>query len=136
MKVPMPRNLYQVLALMGGVGYYRNFPPDLSKRIRLLTALLRKGVKYDFTPALEVIVREIFAELAAPPFLVFPYKDDVADGSHPFHVYFDASNDDCGAALEQKQPDGMVRSIAYISSATLRSERYWTPLDLEAGSIV
>ena len=44
MKIPMPQNLKQVHALMGGVEYYRKFLPDLSKRIRPLTALLRKGV--------------------------------------------------------------------------------------------
>ena len=71
-KIPMPRNLKQVHALVGRVGYYRKFPPDLSKRIRPLTAFLRKGVKYDFTPAMENIVREILAEFAAPSTLVFP----------------------------------------------------------------
>ena len=29
-----------------------------------------------------------------------------------------------------------MRPIAYISRATLDSERHWTPLDLEAGNIV
>ena len=33
-KMPMPRDLKQVHALLGGVGYYRKFPRDLSKRIR------------------------------------------------------------------------------------------------------
>ena len=60
----------QVRALLGGVVYYRKFRRDLSKRIRPITSLLRKGVKFDFTPAMEVIVREYFAELAAPPIAV------------------------------------------------------------------
>ena len=60
----------------------------------------------------------------------------MADGSRPFHVYCDAFIDGFGAALEQEQPDGSVRPIAYISRATLGSGRHWTPLDLEAGSIV
>ena len=63
MKLPMPKNLKRVRALMGGVGYYRKFLPNLSKRIRPLTALLRKGVKYVFTPAMEVIVRQILDEM-------------------------------------------------------------------------
>ena len=88
MKIPTPKN--QIRALMGGVGYYRKFLPDLSKRIRPLTARLRKGVKYVFTPAMEVIVRQLLAELATPPILVFPDWDAVADGSRPFHVYCDA----------------------------------------------
>ena len=35
-------------------------------------ALLRKGVNHEFTPAMEVNVRQILAELTAPPILVFP----------------------------------------------------------------
>ena len=76
---------------------------------------------------------EILAELAAPPILVLPDWDD---GSRPSHVYCDAFIDGFGTALEQEQPDGSVRPIAYISGANLDSERQWTPLDLKAGSIV
>ena len=56
-KEPMPRDLKQVRALLGGVRYYSKFLRDLSKRIRPITSLLRKGVKFEFTPAMEVIVR-------------------------------------------------------------------------------
>ena len=111
-------------ALLGGVGYYRKFLRDMSKRIRPVTSLLMKGVKFEFTLGMEIIVREILAELAAPPILVFPDWDAVADGSRPFHVYCDACIDGFGAALEQEQPDGSVRPIAHISRATLNSERH------------
>ena len=124
MKMPMLKNLKQARVLMGGVGYYRKFLPGLSKRIRPLTAFLRKGVKYDFTPAMEAIVRQILAELAAPPILVFPDCDALAHGSRPFHVYCDTCIDGVGAALKQEQPDGSVRSIAYICRTTLDSERH------------
>ncbi|MEP2272374.1 MAG: ribonuclease H family protein, partial [Marinobacter sp.] len=53
-----------------------------------------------------------------------------------FNVYYDACIEGFGVALEQEQPDDSVWPIAYISRATLDSERHWTPLDLEAGSIV
>ena len=81
-------------------------------------------------------MRDILAELTTPPVLVFPDWDAVADGTRPFHVYCDACIDGFGAALEQEQTDGSIKPIAYISRATLDSERHWTPLDLEAGSIV
>ena len=89
-EMPMPRDLKQVRALLV-VGYYRKSLRDVSKRILSITSLLRKGIKFEFTPAIKVIVRESIAELAAPPILVFPDWDAVADGSHPFHVYCDAS---------------------------------------------
>ena len=74
--------------------------------------------------------------LAAPPVLVFSDWDAVEDGSRHFRVYCNASIDGFGATLEQEQPEGSLRPIAYVSCATLDSERHWTPLDLEAGSIV
>ena len=85
---------------------------------------------------MEDIVRDMLAELAAPPVLIFPDWDAVEEGSRPFRVYCDASIDGFSATLEQEQPDGSVSAIAYVSRATLDSERHWTPLDLEAGSIV
>ena len=81
-------------------------------------------------------MREILAELATPTILVFPNWDAVADGSRPFHVYCDTCIDGFGEALEQEQGGGSMKPIAYISLATLDSERHWSPLDLEAGSIV
>ena len=134
--MPMPTDVKQVRALMGGINYYRKILPDLSKRLRPINALLRKGVKFAFTPAMEKLVREILAELTTPPVLVFPDWDAVADGTRPFHVYCDACIDRFGGALELEQTDGSKKPIAYNSRATLDSERHWTPLELEAGSIV
>ena len=113
---------------MGGINYYHKILPDLSKRLRPINSLLWEGVKFAFTPAMVKLVRKILAELATPPILVFPNWDAVADGSRPLHVF--------GATLEQEQEDGSIKPIAYISRATLDSERHWAPLDLEAGSIV
>ena len=74
-------------------------------------------------------------ELVSPPILVYPDWDAVADNSCAFRLYCDASIDGFGATLEQEQPDGSVRPIVFISRTTLDSDRSWTPLDLEAGSI-
>ena len=53
--MPMPTDVKQVRALMGGINYHRIFLPKLSKRLRPINAFLRKGVK--FTPAMEKLVR-------------------------------------------------------------------------------
>ena len=134
--MPMPRDLKQLRSLLGDLSYYLKFVPDMSKRIRPITVLLKKGIKFLFTPSIEVIVRDMLAELAAPPLLVSPDWDAVEDATGPFRVHCDASIDGFGATLKQEQPDGSVKPIAYVSRATLNSERHWTPLDLEAGSIV
>ena len=135
-KKAMPRGLKKVHVLMGDVGYYRKFLRDLPKQIRPIPSLFGKGVKFEFTPAMEVIVRQVLAELVTPQILVFPEWDAVADCSSPGHVYYDSWIGGVGAALEQEHPNGSVRPISYIGRANLDSERHWTPLDLEAGSIV
>ena len=84
---------------------------------------------------MEAIARTLLEEISGPPVLVYPYWDAVADNFRPF-LYCDASVDDFGATLEQEQKDDSIRPIVSISRATLESERQWTPLDLEAGSIV
>ena len=134
--MPLPRDLKEVRAMLGGVGYYRKFLRDLSKRIRPITSLLRKGVKFDFTQAMDVVLRQILVELDAPPFLVFSDRDALADRSRLCYVYCDVCIDGLGIALEQEQPNRSVRPIAYISRATIDREGHWTQLDLEAGSIV
>ena len=85
---------------------------------------------------METIVRDLLAELATPPILVFPDWDAVEDGSRPLLLCCDASTDGLGAALEQEQPHGTVKPFVCIGRATLDAVRYWTPLDLEAGAIV
>ena len=132
----MPSNVKKTRALIAGIRYYRKFLGNLSTRLRPITALLKQGVKFLFTPAMEAIVREILRELAAPPILAFPGYDAAADNSRPFRMYCDASRDGFGATLEPEQPDGSVRPILFISRATSYSERSSTPLDLEAGGIV
>ena len=51
-------------------------------------------------------------------------------------MYCNACIDGFGVALEQEQPDRSVRPTAYISRATLDSERHRTPLDVEAANNV
>ena len=43
--MPMPTDVKQVRAFMGGINYYRNCLLDLSKRLLPINAFLWKGVK-------------------------------------------------------------------------------------------
>ena len=71
----MPSDIKQLRSLLGGLSYYRKFLPDMARRIRPITALLKKGAKFNFTPDMEDTVRSLLAELAAPSILVFPNWD-------------------------------------------------------------
>ena len=100
----------------------------MARSIRPITAILKEGVADT--------VRALFAELAAPPILVFLDWDTVIDTSRPFRLHCDASTAGLGATLEQEQPDGSIRPIVYISRTTLDNEQNWTPMELEAGCVV
>ena len=134
--IPMPTDVKQVYALMSGVHYYSIFSTDLSERLCLIDAILRKGLKIFFTCAIKKLVQQSLAELSTPPVLVSPGWDAFAGVTRPFHVYCDAFIDGLRAALEQEQTDGSIKPIAYISRAMLHSECLWTPIYLAAGSIV
>ena len=70
--MPMPRDIKQLRSLLGGLSYYRKFLPNMAKRVRLVTALLKKEATFSFTPPMEEAVRALLAELAVPPVLIFP----------------------------------------------------------------
>ena len=132
----MPTDIKQLRSLLGGLSYYRKFLPNMARRIRPITALLKKGAAFDFTSTMEDTVCALLAELAAPPILVFPAWDAVIGTSRPFLLHCDASTAGPGATFEQEQPDGSIRPIVYISRATLDNEQNWTPMELEAGCVV
>ena len=68
--MPMPRDVKQLRSLLGGLSYYQKFLPNMAKRVRSITSLLKKGGVFDFTPLMEAAVCAFLAELAAPPILV------------------------------------------------------------------
>lgn len=56
-------------------------------------SLLKHGAKFIFTTDVEAVVRTLPSELFAPPVLVFPDWDAVADVSRTFWPHCDASVD-------------------------------------------
>ena len=121
-EMPMPTNISQLRSLLGGLLYYRKFLPNLSKRIRSITDLLKKGAAFVFTKDMEVILPELLKTLTEKPVLCFPDWDAVQDGCRLFQMHTDASREGFGAVLNQPQLDGSVRPILYISRATLPNE--------------
>ena len=134
--MPMPSDVSQLRSLLGGLSYYRKFLPDLAKRLRPVTDLLKQRTPFRFTPEMEKLIRDLLRELTEPHVLAYPDWDAAIDGSRPFRLYCDACRDGFGATLEQQQPDGSIRPITFLSRVTLPNERNWTILELEAGAIV
>ena len=47
--LPMPTNVSGLRSLLGSLSYYRKFLNNMSKKVRPLTELLKKGAKFVFT---------------------------------------------------------------------------------------
>lgn len=79
--------------------------PDLSKRLGPINSLLCNRIMFLFMAAMEILLRDIPAELTTPPILVFPNQEADADGSFPFHAYSDVCIDGFGVGPDQKQSE-------------------------------
>lgn len=48
-EVPMTKDVGQVLSILGGLSYYRDFLPNLAECLQPLTDLLKNGIAFNFT---------------------------------------------------------------------------------------
>ena len=70
--MPMPMDVKQVRALMGGINYYRKILPTCPRGFARLTRFFGKELNLRSRRLWKKLVRDTLAELATPPILVFP----------------------------------------------------------------
>ena len=91
--------------------------PGFAKIAQPLHSLTRKNAAFLWTDACEQAFQELKARLTAPPVLVAPNDE----GQYVLDT--DASDFALGAVLQQYQPDGTLRVIAYGSRGLTAPER-------------
>ena len=132
---PLPRDIKQLRSLLGGLSYYRKFLPNMAKRVKSITSLLKREPCSTSRP----LWRRPFAPLSQNSQHHQYFISDWAlllTSPRPFRLHCDASTDGLGPTLEQEQPDDSIRPIVYVSRATLSSERNWTPWNSRPGCVV
>ena len=134
--MPMPRDLKQLCSLLGGLSYYRNYCQICPNGFDESRPSSRRASNFSSRRAWKSSCVTCSRSSPLHRSWSSPIGTPWRTATAFFGVYCDASIDGFGATLEQEQPDGSLRPIAYVSRATLDSERRWTPLDLEAGSTV
>ena len=136
LQMPMPTSVSALRSVIGGLSYYRRYLPRLSAILKPITALLKKGVKFEFTSENEGILRKLLQQLASPLVLAFPDYPAAVSGERPFRLVCDASCDGLGAVIEQQQQDGTIQPLSFLSRTTLPNERAWSATELECGAMV
>jgi len=120
-----PTSVHQIRSFLGLAGYYRRFIPDFSRIAKPMTELLKKGVKFDWTPQCEEAFHTLRAKLTSALVLATP------DTTKPFDVYCDASGTGLGCVLMQDN-----RVIAYASRALRTHEVNYLTHDLELAAVI
>lgn len=139
-----PKNVREVRALLGFLGYYRTFIQDFSRLARPLFKLIESPSELDYkrkqvrsnrtnqknsnngqlpsktpvkwTQEHSAVVSRFVDMLTSPPILAYP------DFDLPFVLHTDASNEGLGAVLYQQQGN-KLRVIAYGSRTLTPAEK-------------
>ncbi|KAG7304583.1 hypothetical protein JYU34_011548 [Plutella xylostella] len=129
-KMPIPENVSQLRALLGFINYYARFIPNLSTILHPLHALLKKGVKWEWSDSCNAAFEEIKVRLTSDPVLAH-YSPEL-----PLVLAVDSSAYGLGAVLAQRHPDGSERLVCCASRTLNDAERRYSQVDKEALAIV
>ena len=114
-----PRELHsvkEVRQILGVLGYQRAFIKNYARLAKPLNDLLKKEVKFEWTPECREALDALIKQVAQDPVLVAPNEDE------PFELETDASAYAVGAALFQKDERGKRRAIGYASKTLIAAE--------------
>ncbi|MES9903532.1 MAG: reverse transcriptase domain-containing protein, partial [Sedimenticola sp.] len=127
---PAPKTAKQVRQFLGLTNYYRRFVKDYSKITSPLNKLLRKDIKFDWSPECETSFNILKDRLISPPILGFP------DMQKEFILSTDASGTAIGYVLGQVAEDGTERVISYGGRSLRGTEFNWSVSERECLALV
>ena len=129
MAYPTPTNRKQLQSFLGLAGYYRKFIPHYAHISAVLSDLLKKGVKFTWTPEVDAAFLDLKSRLSTRPILRPP------DYSVPFCMAVDASDIAIGATLFQVV-DGLEHPICYYSKKLDCHQKRYSTIEKEALALV
>ena len=125
-EVPIPKNVGDVRRFLGMVNQLGKFSPNLAEKTKPLRELLRKDNAWLWGPPQREAFEEVKKALTTAPVLALfdPTRETV--------VSADASCYGLGATLIQKQPDGVMKPVAYISRSLMPRQQRYAQIEKEA----
>lgn len=124
-----PQTPKDVKSFLGLVGYYRKFINNFSKIAYPLNSLLKKNVKFVWTPECEIGFNELKQAVTTEPILIYPQFDK------PFIITCDASKKGLGVILSQGEI-GSDKPIAFASRSLNTAEINYSTTEREMKAIL
>lgn len=106
---PEPKNAKEVLSFTSFCSFYRRFIANFSRTLRPLTALQKKGAKFDFNDECGAAFQLLKDTVVSAPVLLH------FDPSKDIYVETDASDFVVAGVLSQMGVDGLLHPIAFFS---------------------
>lgn len=127
---PVPRNVRQLKALLGLCNYYRRFQRYYSNAVVKLQTLLKKGVKWLWTPELNQDFENLKTMFIKKVGLAYPHYNK------PFYIQCDASDFGIGGQLYQLDDNQEIQVISMSSRLLRGGELNYTISEKELLAIV
>jgi hypothetical protein len=127
---PPPKNQKQLRQFLGVCNYHHRFVVNYADYAAPLLVLLKKGMKWIWTPELQRAFRSLRARFAESIYLVHP------DVSLPYTIHTDASGQAIGAVLMQTNASGETFIVSTASRVLNPAERRYSVAEQELLAIV
>ncbi|CEL59204.1 hypothetical protein RSOLAG1IB_03137 [Rhizoctonia solani AG-1 IB] len=127
---PTPTTVKQVQSFLGFANFVRRIVANFSQIARPLHNLVKKEVKWQWTDREETAFRELQRAIINAPVIVH------ADPSKPYFLETDASGAALGLVLSQRQKDGCLHPIGYLSESFKGAKQNYDTHDKELLAII
>jgi hypothetical protein len=124
-----PKTVKQLHSL-GFANFYRRFVRNFSNIVKPLTKMTRKNVKWEWGAKEKEAFEQLTKEMTKDPVLVHP------DPKKPYFLESDASGVAMGSILSQRQEDGYLHPIAFMSERFNDAQRNYDTHDKELLAII
>ncbi len=115
----------EVHSTLGLLNYHRAFTPGFSHIVKPLTNLLKKDMKFLWTPSCTKALDKIIHILTSEPVLTHPNLEK------PFELEVDASDYAIGAILFQRDERGKPKPLGFHSKTLSKEEMNYNIYDKE-----
>lgn len=126
---PIPETRKNIRQFLGKVNFHHKFIPHSAIILDPLHNLLRKDVKFNWSPECQESFEKMKELLCAEPVL------KIFDPKLPVHIYTDASIKGVGAVLKQEDGNGTEKPVAYFSKKLTESQKKKKAIYLECLAI-